>query len=69
MCRRSRHKVEGNDQLTQVLILGSGLVASPVVEYLARDKSVAVTVGKYSIIIYSVTCLILFRYVKPRSRR
>lgn len=45
--RRSRHKVEGNDQLKQILILGSGLVAPPVVEYLARDKSVAVTVGKY----------------------
>ncbi|XP_013180975.1 PREDICTED: alpha-aminoadipic semialdehyde synthase, mitochondrial [Papilio xuthus] len=42
---RSRHKVEGNDQQTHVLILGSGLVSAPVVEYLARDKNVAVTVA------------------------
>lgn len=43
--RRSRHKVEGNAQQAPIVILGSGLVAGPVVEYLARDKNVAVTVG------------------------
>ncbi|KAG6453059.1 alpha-aminoadipic semialdehyde synthase, mitochondrial [Manduca sexta] len=42
---RSRHKVEGNDQQTPVVILGSGLVSAPVVEYLARDKNIAVTVA------------------------
>lgn len=42
---RSRHKVEGNDQQTPILILGSGLVAAPVVEYLARDKNIAVTIA------------------------
>ncbi|XP_052739377.1 alpha-aminoadipic semialdehyde synthase, mitochondrial isoform X2 [Bicyclus anynana] len=42
---RSRHKVEGRDQQTSVVILGSGLVSAPVVEYLARDKNIAVTVA------------------------
>ncbi|XP_049867779.1 alpha-aminoadipic semialdehyde synthase, mitochondrial [Pectinophora gossypiella] len=42
---RSRHKVEGLDQETQVVILGSGLVSAPVVEYLAKDKNVSVTVA------------------------
>lgn len=42
---RSRHKVEGNDQQIPVMILGSGLVSAPVVEYLTRDKNIAVTVG------------------------
>ncbi|KAJ0175669.1 hypothetical protein K1T71_008828 [Dendrolimus kikuchii] len=42
---RSRHKVEGNDQQAPVVILGSGLVAAPVVEYLARDKNIAVTIA------------------------
>ncbi|KAH9635552.1 hypothetical protein HF086_003166 [Spodoptera exigua] len=42
---RSRHKVEGNDQQTPILILGSGLVSAPVVEYLARDKNIAITVA------------------------
>ncbi|CAB3223756.1 unnamed protein product [Arctia plantaginis] len=42
---RSRHKVEGNAQQTPIVILGSGLVAGPVVEYLARDKNIAVTIA------------------------
>ncbi|XP_039751118.1 alpha-aminoadipic semialdehyde synthase, mitochondrial [Pararge aegeria] len=42
---RSRHKVEGHDQQTSVVILGSGLVSAPVVEYLARDKNVAITIA------------------------
>ncbi|PZC85138.1 hypothetical protein B5X24_HaOG202902 [Helicoverpa armigera] len=42
---RSRHKVEGNEQQTPVLILGSGLVSAPVVEYLSRDKNIAVTIA------------------------
>ncbi|XP_026732692.1 alpha-aminoadipic semialdehyde synthase, mitochondrial-like [Trichoplusia ni] len=42
---RSRHKVEGNDQQSPVLILGSGLVSAPVVEYLSRDKNIAITVA------------------------
>ncbi|XP_045768568.1 alpha-aminoadipic semialdehyde synthase, mitochondrial [Maniola jurtina] len=42
---RSRHKVEGHAQQTSVLILGSGLVSAPVVEYLARDQNVSVTIA------------------------
>ncbi|XP_004926544.2 alpha-aminoadipic semialdehyde synthase, mitochondrial [Bombyx mandarina] len=42
---RSRHKVEGNDQQSPIVILGSGLVSAPVVEYLSRDKNIAVTVA------------------------
>ncbi|KOB63531.1 putative Aminoadipic semialdehyde synthase, partial [Operophtera brumata] len=45
---RSRHKVEGNDQQKPVVILGSGLVSAPVVEYLSRDKNIAVTVASAS---------------------
>ncbi|XP_041988048.1 alpha-aminoadipic semialdehyde synthase, mitochondrial [Aricia agestis] len=44
---RSRHKVEGGDQQTPVLVLGSGLVSAPVVEYLARDSNIAVTVASH----------------------
>lgn len=44
---RSRHKVEGNDQQSPIVILGSGLVSAPVVEYLSRDKNIAVTVGMF----------------------
>lgn len=44
---RSRHKVERDDEQTPVVILGSGLVSAPVVEYLARDSKFAVTVGQY----------------------
>ncbi|KAJ2942585.1 hypothetical protein O0L34_g2052 [Tuta absoluta] len=42
---RSRHKVEGGDQDSQVVIMGSGLVSAPVVEYLAQNKNVSVTVA------------------------
>ncbi|XP_053612509.1 alpha-aminoadipic semialdehyde synthase, mitochondrial isoform X1 [Plodia interpunctella] len=42
---RCRHKVEGHEQETSVVILGSGLVSAPVVEYLSRDKNVAVTIA------------------------
>ncbi|XP_061381480.1 alpha-aminoadipic semialdehyde synthase, mitochondrial [Danaus plexippus] len=42
---RSRHKVERDDEQTPVVILGSGLVSAPVVEYLARDSKFAVTVA------------------------
>lgn len=42
---RSRHKVEGMSQDNQVVILGSGLVSAPVVEYLSREKNIAVTVA------------------------
>ncbi|XP_072939174.1 alpha-aminoadipic semialdehyde synthase, mitochondrial [Epargyreus clarus] len=42
---RSRHKVEGNDQQSPVVILGSGSVSGPVVEYLAKDKNIAVTIA------------------------
>ncbi|GBP80004.1 hypothetical protein EVAR_68358_1 [Eumeta japonica] len=42
---RSRHKVEGSDQQTPVLILGSGLVSAPVVEYLSREENIAVTIA------------------------
>ncbi|KAG7306348.1 hypothetical protein JYU34_008972 [Plutella xylostella] len=42
---RSRHKVEGNDTENSVVILGSGLVSAPVVEYLSREKGVAVTIA------------------------
>ncbi|CAG9113301.1 unnamed protein product [Plutella xylostella] len=42
---RSRHKVEGNDTENSVVILGSGLVSAPVVEYLSREKGVSVTIA------------------------
>ncbi|XP_063822481.1 alpha-aminoadipic semialdehyde synthase, mitochondrial [Ostrinia nubilalis] len=42
---RSRHKVEGSEQQATVVILGSGLVSAPVVEYLSRDKNIAVTIA------------------------
>ncbi|KAI5643420.1 saccharopine dehydrogenase NADP binding domain-containing protein [Phthorimaea operculella] len=42
---RSRHKVEGGDQDSQVVIMGSGLVSAPVVEYLAQNKNVSVTIA------------------------
>lgn len=37
--------MEGGDQQTSVVILGSGLVSGPVVEYFSREKNIAVTVG------------------------
>ncbi|XP_063621559.1 alpha-aminoadipic semialdehyde synthase, mitochondrial [Cydia splendana] len=42
---RSRHKVEGDDRQNSVVILGSGLVAAPVVEYLAKEKNISVTIA------------------------
>ncbi|XP_061729291.1 alpha-aminoadipic semialdehyde synthase, mitochondrial-like [Cydia pomonella] len=42
---RSRHKVEGDDQQNSVVILGSGLVSAPVVEYLAKEKNISVTIA------------------------
>ncbi|XP_063534757.1 alpha-aminoadipic semialdehyde synthase, mitochondrial isoform X2 [Cydia strobilella] len=43
---RSRHKVEGDHQnLDSVVILGSGLVSAPVIEYLAKEKNISVTIA------------------------
>ncbi|CAH1102551.1 unnamed protein product [Psylliodes chrysocephalus] len=43
---KSRHKVEMNGSAEKnVLILGAGRVASPLIEYLYRDKSVGITVA------------------------
>lgn len=36
------------DVKQKVLILGAGLVSTPLVEYLSRDKSVKLTTGKDS---------------------
>jgi hypothetical protein len=38
----------------RVLILGSGMTVGPVIEYLTRDKTLAVTVGKYQLHWYHV---------------
>ncbi|XP_052756127.1 alpha-aminoadipic semialdehyde synthase, mitochondrial isoform X1 [Galleria mellonella] len=42
---RCRHTVDGGEPQTSVVILGSGLVSAPVVEYLSRDKNIAVTIA------------------------
>lgn len=42
----SRHKSDNdNSQLKKVLVLGAGYVSTPLVEYLSREKGVAITVG------------------------
>ncbi|XP_037960737.1 alpha-aminoadipic semialdehyde synthase, mitochondrial [Teleopsis dalmanni] len=42
---RSRHKVEGeNEGDKKVLVLGAGMVSAPLVEWLHREKDVAITV-------------------------
>ncbi|KAL5278904.1 AASS family protein [Megaselia abdita] len=42
---RSRHKVPGSsDTQKKVVVLGAGMVSAPLVEYLYRDKDIAITV-------------------------
>lgn len=43
--RKSRHKSESIQSEKNVLIVGAGRVAAPLVEYLYRDKSVGITVA------------------------
>ena len=46
---KSRQKTEGElggDTEKRVLVLGAGFVSAPLVEYLHREKSIAITVGK-----------------------
>ena len=45
---RSSHKTKKmSPEQRKILILGSGYVSSPVIEYLNRDKDFIVSVGKY----------------------
>lgn len=44
--------------MKRVLLLGSGYVSGPVVEYLTRDEKTQVTVGEFSLI--SPAWLLLF---------
>ena len=39
----------------RVLLLGSGFTVAPCVEYLTRDKSVAVTIGEYCVLLLGCT--------------
>ena len=38
----------------RVLVLGAGYVSGPVVDYLTRDKSISVTVGKDQAALFSL---------------
>ena len=43
-------------QQKNVLLLGAGYVSAPVVDYLTRDETIGVTVGKVEDIIDQTTC-------------
>lgn len=49
--------------ITKILVLGSGMVARPCVEYLVRDPKNEVTIGKTSRV-YSVLALEAYRIVR-----
>lgn len=42
---KSRHKIEGSDEgKKRLLVLGAGMVSAPLVEWLHRDKKIAITI-------------------------
>lgn len=60
--RRSHKKVAGDiaKREKKVLVIGSGYVSSPLIEYLTRDKNIFITIGQFTSVHLRCNYLVCF---------